>query len=58
MLKKFNEPKTSYNFIMSEEEAKQLVDEDYSGESKISTNLRVSDVKAAEGQIYPGYEVS
>ena len=48
---KFNQPKTSYNFVMSDQEAKRQVNEMYSGVLEISPNRHISDVKAA-GKIY------
>ena len=51
MLLKFNQPKTSYNFVMSDQEAKRQVNEMYPGVLEISPNTHISDVKAA-GKIY------
>ena len=48
---KFNQPKTSYNFVMSDQEAKRQVNEMYPGVLEISPNTHISDVKAA-GKIY------
>ena len=48
---KFNQPKTSYNFVMSDQEAKRQVNEMYPGVLEISPNTQISDVKAA-GKIY------
>ena len=51
MLLKFNQPKTSYNFVMSDQEAKRQVNEMYPGVLEILPNTHISDVKAA-GKIY------
>ena len=51
MLVKFNQPKTSYNFVMSDQEAKRQVNDMYPGVLEISSNTHISDVKAA-GKIY------
>jgi hypothetical protein len=48
---KFNQPKTSYNFVMSDQEAKRQVNEMYPGVLEISPNTHISDIKAA-GKIY------
>ena len=48
---KFNQPKTSCNFVMSEEEARRQVNKMYPGVLEISPNSHISDVKAA-GKIY------
>lgn len=52
-LLKFNEPKKSYDFVMSAEEAQARIDEAYPGAMQMSSksNTYVSDVKAA-GKIY------
>ena len=47
----FNQPKVSYNFVMSAQEARRQVNEMYPDVMEISPNTHISDVKAA-GKIY------
>lgn len=44
----FNEPKKTYDFIMTHEEAQQKVNEKYSGKMEIEGDYFISDRKAAE----------
>ena len=46
-LLEFNEPKMSYNYVMTAAEAEALLAEKYPGELVIAPNKRVSDRKAA-----------
>lgn len=48
---KFNQPKISCNFIMSDQEARRQVTEMYPSVLEISPNTQISDLKAA-GKIY------
>jgi hypothetical protein len=45
---KFNQPKTSYNFVMSDQEALELIAKTYPGQMEVTANERITDWQAAK----------
>ena len=48
MLLRFNEPKPKFNFVMTRDEALNLLEETYTGQLEITVNERFSDYQAAK----------
>ena len=54
MLLSFNQPKTQYNFVMTQDEALKLIKETYTGQLEIAENKRFSDLQGAKKIYHAG----